>query len=100
MADANGLHIEVAYATPAQQYLLSVRVSSGSTVEQAIRQSGICQRCPEIDLTAQSVGIFSQLVTLQTVLNNGDRVEIYRPLQVDPKLQRKERAQRQRKGHR
>ena len=100
MATAELLEVEVAYATPEQQYLLSVSVPMGSTVEQAIQQSGICERCPEIDLTAQSVGIFSQLATLQTVLNNADRVEIYRPLLVDPKLQRKERAQRQEKGHR
>ena len=100
MATAELLEVEVAYATPAQQYLLSVSVPYGSTVEQAIQQSGICEQCSDIDLSAQSVGIFSKLATLQTVLNHGDRVEIYRPLLVDPKLQRKERAQRQEKDHR
>lgn len=96
MAVDEPLQIEVAYATPERQWLLVVNVPFGSTVEQAIQLSGIGERCPEIDLAEQSVGIFSQLVTLQTLVTDGDRIEIYRPLLVDPKAQRKERAKRQR----
>lgn len=91
--------VEVAYATPAAQWLLPATVPAGATIKQAIMASGLLERCPKIDLETQPVGIFSQLATLDTMLSQGDRVEIYRPLQVDPKAQRKARAQRQKNAH-
>ena len=100
MAKGEMITVEVGYATPAEQWLLSVTLPAGATVEQAIAASGILERCPAIDLKVQAVGIFSQLVALKTVVNPGDRVEIYRALQIDPKAQRKERAQRQRNAQR
>ena len=100
MAKVEMITVEVANATPAEQWLLSVTLPAGATVEQAIVASGILERCTEIDLETQPVGIFSQLAVLDTPLNPGDRVEIYRPLQIDPKAQRKERAQRQRNAQR
>lgn len=89
------MQVEVAYALPQQQYLLTVDVPVGATIEQAIHASGILGRCPEIDLASAKVGIFSDLASLDTVLSAGDRVEIYRPLLVDPKAQRRARAQAQ-----
>ncbi len=94
MSSEQSLQVEVAYALPEQQSLLSVTLPAGSTAEEAIRASGILERHPEIDLTSQSVGVFGQVVGLDTPLNDGDRVEIYRPLQVDPKQARKRRAAR------
>ncbi len=84
--------VEVAYALPDRQVMLSLHVAKGTTVEQAIRQSGITIRFPEIDLGRQSVGIFGKVVGLTHVLQAGDRVEIYRGLINDPKLARRKRA--------
>lgn len=62
------------------------------TVSQVIRQSGVMQAHPEIDLNQNKVGIFSQLCDLETVVTDGDRIEIYRSLQADPKEARRRRA--------
>jgi putative ubiquitin-RnfH superfamily antitoxin RatB of RatAB toxin-antitoxin module len=84
--------IEVAYATANLQTVLTLTVSSESTIEQAIIASGILQQWPEIDLQKNKVGIFGQLCELDKVLNAGDRVEIYRPLQKDPMEARRQKA--------
>ena len=97
MTDKETMTIEVAYALPDQQTLIAVDVPRNTTLEQAIILSGICSRYPEIDLTETAVGIFGTLSTLDTVLKSGDRVEIYRPLQVDPKEARRRRAQTENK---
>ena len=86
------LEVEVAYATPACQCLMALTVPAGTTVEEAIRRSGILEQFPEIDLSRQQTGIFSQVVLLTQVLQAGDRVEIYRPLVQDPKEARRRRA--------
>jgi putative ubiquitin-RnfH superfamily antitoxin RatB of RatAB toxin-antitoxin module len=87
-----GQAVEIAYATPTEQVILSQPAHPGLTVEQAIRRSGILERFPEIDLAVAKVGIFGKLAALDTELNAGDRVEIYRPLIADPKAARKKRA--------
>jgi len=84
--------VEVAYARQDEQRILSVAAGAGLTVKEAIEQSGILRRFPEIDLTANRVGVFGKLVQLDQVLEPGDRVEIYRPLIADPKAMRKQRA--------
>ena len=86
------MRVEVAYALPHQQALLTLALPVGSTVEYAIRQSGLLTQFPEIDLEKIKVGIFSKLVTLDTLLRDRDRVEIYRPLIADPKEIRRRRA--------
>jgi len=86
------IHVEVAYARPDKQLILPLEVPEGTTIEQAIRQSGIMEHFPEIDLEKQAVGIFGKLKKLDTPLREGDRVEIYRPLIADPKEVRKQRA--------
>jgi len=86
------LNIEVAYALPAHQVLLALRVRAGTTVREAVEQSGILESCPDIDLGSNKVGIFGKLVKLENPLREGDRVEIYRPLIADPKEVRRLRA--------
>ena len=76
---------EVAYAKPNTQRVIEVELQEGSTVEQAIHVSAILNEFPEIDLMQCGLGVFSKKVTLTTVVANGDRVEIYRPLIIDPK---------------
>ena len=90
------ISVQVVYALADEQTLITLEVAPGSDVEAVIRQSGVLDRHPEIDLTTASVGIFALLVELDQPVSAGDRIEIYRPLQVDPKAQRRERAQRQR----
>ena len=92
MENANPIGIEVAYATPDEQLILKLNVPPGTTLQQAIEQSGILDRFPEIDPAAMKVGVFGKLKKPEQVLREGDRVEIYRPLIADPKQVRKERA--------
>ncbi|MDX2426235.1 MAG: RnfH family protein [Cycloclasticus sp.] len=85
--------VEVAYATPKKQLILSVPFQTGLTVERAIEASGILQRFSEINLGTNAVGVFSKPCKLDTELRAGDRVEIYRPLIADPKEVRRQRAE-------
>jgi putative ubiquitin-RnfH superfamily antitoxin RatB of RatAB toxin-antitoxin module len=86
--------VEVAYALPEKQALLSVKVSEGVTALQAVQQSGIGQQFSELalDSPALELGVFGQVVPHDYPLQPGDRVEIYRPLKADPKEARKARA--------
>ncbi len=91
------LHIEVVYALSEYAYLIPVDVPPGTTLKQGIELSGILNQCPNIDLSKNKVGIFSKQKELDTGLSNGDRIEIYRPLKVDPKEARRKRAGKTRK---
>ncbi len=84
--------VEIAYAKPEKQTLLSILVEPNCTIEEAILQSGILSKYPEIALTSAKVGIFSKSCTLNQLVQDGDRVEIYRPLPTDPKEMRRSRA--------
>jgi len=84
--------VEVVFARPDEQALEELRVPADATVEAVIRQSGYLERFPEIDLASNKVGIFGKATTLSAVPNDGDRIEIYRPLIADPKEARKKRA--------
>jgi putative ubiquitin-RnfH superfamily antitoxin RatB of RatAB toxin-antitoxin module len=88
--DSETITVEVAYALPARQTLLKLVVQRGTTVGQAIGQSGIREKYPSIELS--DVGIFSKKTTLDQPLRDGDRVEIYRPLIANPREMRKKRA--------
>ncbi len=92
MPDSDTLSVEVAYALPDQQTLLSIQVPQGATVQDAIEQSGILSSHPEIDLANNKVGVFGRIAKLDAALREGDRVEIYRPLIADPKEVRRLRA--------
>ncbi len=84
--------VEVAYALSKQQLIIELKVPEGTTAEQAVLQSGILQKFPDIDLARNKLGIFGKLVKPDTVLRERDRVEIYRPLIADPKEVRRQRA--------
>lgn len=86
--------VEVVYALPNKQYLRSVTLEEGATVEQAIKASGLLSLRKDIDLASNKVGIFSRTVKLGDGVQDGDRVEIYRPLIADPKEMRRQRAER------
>ncbi len=92
MEDAEHISVEVAYAKPEEQLILKLDVLPGTTLRQAIEQSGILERFPEIDLSQLKAGVFGKLKKLDQTLREGDRVEIYRPLIADPKEVRKQRA--------
>lgn len=92
-----GWRVEVAYAMPSRQEVIELTVRPGATVEQVIRESGLLERFPEIDLARSRVGIFGEIAGLLDLVRDGDRVEIYRPLLADPKEARRRRAQRRAK---
>ena len=86
--------IEVAYALPNKQKIVSLKVAAGTTVRQAALLSGLDTVFPDLDLAESRLGIFSKAVAKpdEQLVEEGDRVEIYRPLLVDPKEVRKQRA--------
>lgn len=88
------MKIEVVHALPGAQPLIELELEPGSTVADAVRASGLPERFPEIDPDEGPFGIFSQRCEPDRVLRPGDRVEIYRPLRVDPKEARRLRAGR------
>jgi hypothetical protein len=91
---ASQMRIEVVYGVPTKQKIFTVDINSGASVEQAILASGVLIFFTEIDLTVNKVGIWNRVVKLSEVLNDLDRIEIYRPLLADPKEVRKRRAEK------
>ncbi|MCR4347368.1 MAG: RnfH family protein [Sulfuricaulis sp.] len=92
MKQGDNWRVEVAYATPLRQEVVELPVDPGTTIEQAIRASGMLERFPEIDLSQHRVGIFGELADLHDPVHDDDRIEIYRPLLADPKEVRRKRA--------
>ena len=88
------IRVTVVYAQPQRQWLQPVELPSGATVQLAIERSGVLQLIPELHLEAIEVGIFHRRCGLDALLRDGDRVEIYRPLRLDPKEARRLRAAR------
>ena len=88
------IEIEVVYALPENQITRQLSVPLGTTAEQAVGFSGIIHLFPEIDLLRNKLGIFGKLVKPDATLRDRDRVEIYRPLIVDPKESRRRRAKK------
>ena len=86
------MSIEVVYALPREQHVIKVELAEQSTVEDAIRESKVLEKFPEIDLAVNKIGIFGKLAKNDAILQQGDRVEIYRPLIADAKEIRKQRA--------
>lgn len=89
---AESIQVEVTYAKPERQDIISLKLPEGSTIQQVIEASGLLQRNPEIELAKAKVGIYGKLSRMDTVVRARDRVEIYRPLIADPKEVRKQRA--------
>ncbi|MFT4045323.1 MAG: RnfH family protein [Solimonas sp.] len=90
------LRIEVVCALPGRQRLKALAVSEGTTVAEAVAASGLLAEFPEIDPARAALGVFGRVVDATRPVCDGERVEIYRPLQVDPKAARRERARRSR----
>lgn len=89
--ESNTMRVEVAYAAPKEQLIIPVDVAVDATIEEIIESSGIVAKFPEIDLSKNKVGVFSVQKKLSDTLRDGDRVEIYRELIIDPKQARKNR---------
>jgi putative ubiquitin-RnfH superfamily antitoxin RatB of RatAB toxin-antitoxin module len=89
------IKVEVVYAEPARQWVLSVEVTEGATVREVLAVSGIEKRLDGLAVDPKRVGVFGRRVTLDQIVVAGDRVELYRPLQVDPKEVRRARAKQQ-----
>ncbi len=87
------IHVEVVYALPQEQKIYSLVVNNSLTVEEIIRESGVLDSYPEIDLKKNKVGVFSRNVKLDATVRDKDRIEIYRPLLADPKEIRRKRAE-------
>lgn len=93
------IEVEVAYATPEKQKIVAMRVEQGTTAYDAVVDSGITDEFPGLDVTSSPMGIFSEPLDgkkrplpAEYVLAARDRVEIYRPLEIDPKQARLARA--------
>lgn len=94
MDNSEKYFIEVVYALPEEQQLITLDVEQGTTVEQAVKLSGILEKYPEIDLSKNKLGIFGKATKAEQELRDKDRVEIYRPLIADPKESRRKRAEK------
>ena len=94
----NAIRVEVVFATPQKQELVSVQLEEGSRLGDAIEQSGMAEKFDNFEVDPDRVGIFGKKASLDQVLRDGDRVEIYRPLLADPKEVRRQRALMQAKA--
>lgn len=94
--EVESIHVTVAYSPAAREvWAVELTLPAGSTVKQALRASGLFERFPELDLARAGVGVWGRKATPQQVLREQDRVEVYRPLRVDPKVARRERFSKQ-----
>jgi putative ubiquitin-RnfH superfamily antitoxin RatB of RatAB toxin-antitoxin module len=86
------LTVEVVYALAEAQDAVTLELAPGATLRDAVLRSGVLERHPEIDLAVQKLGIFGTPAAPDRLLCDGDRVEIYRALALDPKEARRKRA--------
>ena len=86
--------MSVVHAEPERAFLVELLLPRGATVADAIERSGIRHARPDIKIREDRIGIFSRKTSLDAILRDGDRVEIYRPLNIDPKEARRKRARR------
>jgi putative ubiquitin-RnfH superfamily antitoxin RatB of RatAB toxin-antitoxin module len=86
MTNKDFLNVQVAYATLEKQTVIDLKVKPGTNILKAVELSNITATHPEIDLDNLTVGIYAKLQTPETILKEGDRVEIYRELQVTKKV--------------
>lgn len=85
------INVAVCYATDTIEFLRELRLDAGATIAQALKVSGLEYDVPGVDLALMTVGIYGKKKTLDTVLREHDRVEVYRPLIADPKQARRRR---------
>jgi hypothetical protein len=96
--NASRIRVEVVYALPEEQTLFACELAPGSSVRDAIEQSGLLGRHPTLPIEKAKLGIFGRFCSLDDALQDGDRVEIYRPLRADPKEARRRRVELKRKA--
>jgi uncharacterized protein len=94
MGQADRCQVQVVYALADEQVVLSLEVAQGTTVAEAVAESGLLERFPELRAARAKIGIYGKAVLSNTIVRNGDRVELYRPLIADPKAARARRAAR------
>ena len=92
--DQDVFAVDVVYALPKQQKIISVKVKPGTTAIEVLKQSNMLVFFPDIDLETIKLGVFSNLVKHDRVIEQGDRLEVYRPLIADPKDVRRKRAEK------
>ncbi|WP_440210566.1 RnfH family protein [Actinobacillus pleuropneumoniae] len=97
VSDIEKIEVEVLFAYPNKHFLKKITLDAPTSVQNVILQSGILEKYTEIDLRTNKVGIFSRPVKLTDMVENCDRIEIYRPLIADPKEIRRKRAAEQNK---
>lgn len=95
--DSAEIAVEVAVAWPELQVVVALNVAQGSTVADAINRSGLRERFPDLEISPARLGIFAERREPDDRLRDGDRVEIYRPLKVDPKVARRLAAEARRR---
>ena len=88
------IQVEVAFASAEAEFLEALEVAPGATAMDALNASGFFAAFPDYASLPKGIGIFGEVVSPQTPLKAGDRVEVYRPLQVDPKEARRRRAEK------
>lgn len=96
-ADAAELPVSVVYALPEEQVIVELRVRTGTVVGDAIARSGLLQRFAELAQRPLTCAVFGRIVPPSALLRSGDRIEILRPLLIDPKQSRRQAAERARK---
>jgi uncharacterized protein len=94
------IHVSVVYALAERQTSVDIAVEPATTVAGAVEQSGLLRRFPEIAAYPARYAVFNRVVSPGTVVQDGDRVEILRPLLIDPKENRRQAAARARKAAR
>ncbi len=94
------LKVQVVYVLPDVQRVIVIEVPRGATLRNAVERSRIADHFPDLDLAVCELGIFGEKRDPGDLVAAGDRIEIYRPLEDDPKAIRRRRAREQRRGKR
>ena len=92
--DSDALWVSVVYALPERQSIVRVQVEKGATIEQAVERSGLMRAFPDIRSRPLSCAVFGRVVPVTQPVGAEDRIEILRPLLIDPKEHRRQAAAR------
>ena len=97
MAKPSMIEVQVCYAMPGNILLLSMTVQADMPILDVVKDSGLTDLHPEIDLLSCKLGVFGKIKSPDAKLHQGDRIEVYRPLKVDPMEARRRRALKQKR---
>ncbi len=86
------IEVEIVLALPDRQWLRRISVRCGASVAEAVSKSGLREACEDCDIDTLALGIWGQEVASDRVVKKGDRIELYRPLQLDPREARRQLA--------